>query len=118
MGDIDLEDDFNLNLPKGIKIWLSFNRGFYFCYKSFLLITCLSFMIVLITLLNSFLFDESDTTCPQDKTALILWLLFIMHLVDLLSYTFDMIGFVFRNLTFFAVKCLTDVIALGIGITA
>ena len=41
-----------------------------------------------------------------------------MHLVDIIAYLLDMMGFIFRNFTFFGLKCATDLLALSLGITA
>ena len=94
------------SLSKGVKIWMAFNRELYFGVKTLYLIVACAYATVTIIL---------RANCESDFKNVLL-LLFAMHIIDIVGYIVDLLGFANKNLNFYAAKCCLDVPSVIINI--
>ena len=92
---------------KGVLIWMMLNRGCYFWMKALFQVISFSFLIITVLILTHF--ESSYWHLP-------LWCLILKHMLDLIAYNMDLIGFARRNLSSLKYKSIFDIASLAAGV--
>lgn len=112
LSEEDEEEDFDLT--KGVKIWMSYNRGLYFSIRSIQTVIAAAFSVIVLVIKSEI--GGQFTGCQDFNIGSLLWILFAKHFLDLVSNILDLYGFALKNFKFQAIKQVFDVSSLAMMI--